>query len=109
MIRSGPGNAWRRLDYIQPVHLRAAAIPFEELIQVAAARKFARVADVSRAAAQEIGVERKDDGSLLHAVDGVDVAAEGQLRAFARAVAGGGVPLVPPGFRNRGQQRLNLC
>src|SRR5205814_9704172 len=95
MIRSGPGNAWRRLDYIQTVHLRAAAVPFEELVQVAAARKLSRVADVSRATAQEIRVEREDDVGLLRTIDRINVAAKGKLRAFARAVANGGLPLMP--------------
>src|SRR5438132_13939560 len=109
MICSRASDAGCRLDYIQPVHLRTAAIPFEELIQVAAAREFSGVTDVSRAATQKIGVERENDVGLLHAVNRVEVTAEGELRAFARAVADGRLPLVPLGFRKKRQQRLNLC
>src|SRR6267154_6783419 len=83
-------------------------IDFLGFVHIAAAREFSRVANVSRAAAQEIGIERKDDVSFFRTIDGVDVAAEGEFRAFARTIADSGLPLVPFGFRKKGQQRLNL-
>src|SRR5437016_8280985 len=103
MIRGRTGDAGRRLDHIQPVHGVAGAIQF------AAARGFLRVANVSRTAAQKVGIERKDDVSPLRAINRVEVAAEGELRALARAVTYGGLPLVPCGLRKKRQERLNLC
>jgi len=97
MIRGCSGDARRRLNHIEPIHRIVRAI------QLAAPREFSRVADVPRAAAKEIGIERKDDVSLFRAIDRVDVAAKGELRAFARAVADGGFPLVPLGLRKKRQ------
>jgi len=77
-------------------------------IQFAAAREFSRVANMSRAAAQEIGIERKNDVSILRAINRIDVASKGELRALARAVADSWLPLVPLGFRKQRQERLNL-
>src|SRR5258708_25769085 len=92
MIRGRTGDAGRRLDHIEPVHRVVRAI------QLAAAREFSCIAAVSRATAQEIRIERKDNVSLLRAINRVEVAAKGELRALARAVADGGVPPVPPGL-----------
>src|SRR6266849_2153944 len=103
MIRGRTGDAGRRLDNIEPVHRVSRAI------QLAAPREFSRVADVSRAAAQEIGIERKDNVSLLRPVNRVEVVAKGKLRTLARAVADGRLPLVPLGLRKKCQERLNLC
>ena len=114
VIRSRTGDAGRRLDHIQPIHFHfreyfiGKGVGFGPLAQQAAARKFSRVPDVPRAAAQEIGIERKDDVSLLRPVNRVDVTAECQLRALARAIADGGFPLMPLGFRKKRQERLNL-
>src|SRR5438067_10093028 len=108
MICSRASDAGCGFNHVQTVHLRAAAVPFEELVQVAAARKFSRVADVSRATAQEIRVEREDDVGLLRTIDRINVAAKGKLRAFARAVADGWLPLMPFSLRKKRQQRLNL-
>jgi len=58
---------------------------------------------VSRAATKEIGIERKDDVGLLRAINGVEVAAKGELRALARAVANSRLPLVPLGLRKKRQ------
>src|SRR5713226_464113 len=102
MIRSSTGDARRRLDHIEPVRRVTRAIQF------AAPRKFSRIPDVPRAAAQEIGIERKDDVSLLWPINRVEVAAKGELRALARAVADGRLPLVPLGLRKNRQERLNL-
>src|SRR5260370_31830511 len=102
-IMSGrTGCARRRLNHVAPVRGVAWSI------QLAAPRKFSRMPDVSWAAAQEIGMERKDDVSLGRAVNGVEVPAKGQLRALARAVADGRLPLVPLGLRKKRQERLNL-
>src|SRR5260370_5160111 len=102
-IMSGrTGCARRRRNHIAPVTRVAWSI------QLPAPRKFCRIPDVSWAAAQEIGIERKDDVSLLRAVNRVEVPAKGQLRALARAVADGRLPLVPLGLRKKRQERLNL-
>src|SRR5882762_7720013 len=63
---------------------------------------------MSRATAKKVRIERKDNVSLLGPVNSVEVASESKLRAFARAVADGGFPLVPLGLRKKRQQRLNL-
>ncbi len=102
MIRGRTGDAGRRLNHIEPVHRVTRAT------QLAAAREFSRVADVSRAATQEIGIERKDDIGLFREIHRVEVVAKGKLRAFTRAVADGGLPLVPFGLRKKRKERLNL-
>src|SRR5260370_31102244 len=95
MIRGRPGDARGRLDHIQPVHCVVRAV------QLAPSREFSRIADVARTAAQEIGIERKDDVRFFQAVNRVEVAAKGKLRALARAVADGSLPLVPLGLRTK--------
>src|SRR5260370_20664955 len=102
MIRGRAGNAGRRLNHIEPVHRVVRAS------ELAAPRKFSRVTDVSRAAAQEIRIERKDDVSFFRAVNRVEVAAKRKLGALARTVADSGLPLVPLGLRKKRQERLNL-
>src|SRR5882672_12282676 len=102
MIRGGAGNARSRLNHIEPIHRVGRAV------QLASARKFSGVANVSRAAAEEIRIERKDDVGLFRAVNRVEVTAESELRAFARAIADGGLPLMPFGLRKKRQERLNL-
>src|SRR5258706_15046962 len=67
MIRGRTGDAWRRLDDIEPVHR------IVRVIQLAPPRELSRVADVSPAATNEIGIERKDDDGLLPAVNVVQV------------------------------------
>jgi len=103
MIRSRSGDARSWLDDVEPVHRIVRAI------QLAAAREFSRVADVTGAAADEIRIERKDDVSLFWAVNRVEVTAESELRAFARAVADGRFPLMPLSLGKECQERLNLC
>src|SRR6266852_5534650 len=102
MIRGRPGDAGRRLNHIEPVHRVVRAS------ELAAPRKFSRVPDVPRAAAKEIGIERKDDVSLLRAINRVEVAAKRKLRALACTVADGRLPLAPLGLRKKRKQRLNL-
>src|SRR6267154_6287445 len=103
MIRGGAGNARSRLNHIEPIHRVGRAV------QLASARKFSGVANVSRAAAEEIRIERKDDVGLFRAVNRVEVTAESELRTFARAVADGRVPLMPLSLGKECQERLNLC
>src|SRR5712664_4133875 len=102
MIGGRPGDARSRLNHIEPVHRVVRAS------KLAAPRKFFRIPDVPRAAAKEIGIERKDDVSLPRAVNRVEVGAKRKLRAFACTVADSWLPLVPLGLRNKRQQRLNL-
>src|SRR5260370_9092678 len=109
MIRGRTGHTGCRLNHVQPVHLRAAAIPFEELIQIAAARKFPGVANVSRPTAQEIGIEREDDFGLFDTINRIEIAPESELRTLARAVTDRRLPLMPFSFRKSRQKRLNLC
>src|SRR5712664_1040621 len=79
MIRRRAGDARRRLHHIQPVHLVRNAV------QLATARKFSRVADVSRPAAEEIGVQREEHVRFFRAINSVDVISKRQLPTFARA------------------------
>src|SRR6267378_2230160 len=108
MIRGRTGHTGRGLNHIQAIHLAAKAIDYRELIQIAAARKFPDVANVSRPAAQEIGIEREDDFGLFDTINRIEITPESELRTLARAVADRRLPLVPFGFRKKGQQRLNL-
>ena len=109
MIGAGAGDARGRLDDIEPIHLISdCRLDWARFGQLAAARKFSGVANVAGAAAKEIGIEREDHFRFFHAIDGVEVAAEGKLRAFARAVAYGRLPLMPLGFRKERQDGLNL-
>src|SRR6266403_2289794 len=102
VIRGRTGHARRRLDDVEPVHGVMRSIQFAPL------REFSRIADVSRAAAQEIGIERKDNISLLRAINRVEVAAKSELGTLARAVTDSRLPLVPLGLRKKRQERLNL-
>src|SRR5258708_15345836 len=65
MIGRRACDAGRRLNDIQAIHLAAKAIDYRELIQIAAARKFSRIGNVSRSAAPKIRIERKDNVSFL--------------------------------------------
>src|SRR5277367_4183579 len=102
MIGAGAGDGRRRLDHVEPVHRVVRTV------QLAAAVKLPDVANVTRAARQEIGVQRKNNVSLFRTIDGADVATERQLAAFARAVAARRLPLVPLGARNLLQDTLDL-
>src|SRR5258708_18421557 len=63
MIRRRAGDARRRLDHIEPVHRVAWAIQFS------APRKFSRIPGWSRAAAQEIVIQRNNEVRLLHPIN----------------------------------------
>src|SRR5712664_1609671 len=108
MIRRRAGNARRRLHHVQPVHLAVSATDFYELIQFAAARKFSRVPDVSRTAAEKIGVQREDYIRFFRTINRVDVISKRQLRAFACAVADRWFPLMPFGLWIECKDRLDL-
>src|ERR1700674_3091900 len=99
MIRARTRHTRRRLDHVQPVHLATFAIDFRVLIELAAAVELFHVANMARTTGKEIGIEREDDLGLLRAVNGVDVIAKSELRAPARPVTDGRLPLVPLGLR----------
>src|SRR6267154_3702999 len=108
MIRGRTGHTGRGLDDIQAIHLAAGAIDYRELVQIPPPREFSCVANVSRTAAKEIRVERKNDVGPLDTINSIGVAAKSELRSFARAIANCRFPLVPFGLREKRQQRLNL-
>src|SRR6266851_8865910 len=108
MIRARARYARRRLNHIEAIHLAASATDFCELIQFATTRKLSRVPDVSRTAAEEIGIEREDHVGLFRTVNRVDVAPKSQLRALARAIAHRRLPPVPLGLRIQRGKRLGV-
>src|SRR3989442_2021859 len=108
MICAGTSHAWRRLDHIEPTHFATEAIEFGKLVELAPARKLSGIPNVSRAAAQEIRIERKNDFRHFGAINRIHVAAESELRALEYPVTKGGFPLVPFCLRIKRQNRLNL-
>src|SRR5947208_5376667 len=80
----------RALEHVEAVHLGRAG--------ARAGGEIAYVAQVGRAAAQEVGVEGQDHVAFREAVSGVDVVAEGEPRPGARRVAADRLPLVPARF-----------
>src|SRR6266404_2321569 len=108
MVGAGAGYRGRRLDDIEAIHLAAGAIAFAKLVELAAAIKLFHVADVPRSAGEEIGVQGEDYVRFFRPVHGVDVTTECQLGALARAVASGGLPLMPLRLRVKLQQVLQL-
>ena len=92
MIRSRSRGRGHRLDRVEPIHAIG-------LLGTPARREIARVADRSRSAAENIGVERQDDVGLAETVLRVDVLAESELRAAAHMLAACRIPLMP--FRGR--------
>ena len=86
-------HARRGLYNVQPVHRGARAV------QLATFVKLPRVPNVPRTAGEKIRIERQNDVRFSRTVNGVDVSPERQLRAFARAVAYGWLPMVPFGQR----------
>src|SRR5258708_9362649 len=95
MIRGRAGDRRRGLDNVQTIHLAAGTPCFLKLIQFAAAIKLLHVANMSRPAGQEIGIEREDDLGLLRTINRVDAAAEGKLAALARPAAACWFPMLP--------------
>ena len=92
MVGASAGRRRHALERVEPVHAIG-------LLGTPPRREVARVAQRARSAAEEVGVERQDDVGLLEAVLRVDVLAERQLRAGARVLAAGRIPLMP--FRGR--------
>ena len=91
----------RALEHVEAVHLGRAGAP--------AGGEVAHVAQVGRAAAQEVGVEGQDHLGVGEAVVGVDVVAEGEPRPGARRVAADRLPLVPARLGELAQERAELA
>lgn len=101
MVGVRAGDRERALHGVEAVQGTAVA-------RAAAAGELARVADVAGAAGDQVGVEDENDVGLLKVVDGVDVGAEREPRADARAVAANRLPLMPARLRQLGEERLDL-
>ena len=88
VIGARAGGRGHALDGVQPVHAIGLFGP-------PARGEVARVAKPARSAAEEVGVERQDHVGLIEPVLRLDVLAERELGAGARAVAARRIPLMP--------------
>ena len=82
MIRHRSRGGGRAFHHVEAVHGGFGAG------DAALVRKVARIADRARSGAEEIRVQGNDDLRLIEVINGVEVFAEGQLRAFARPYRG---------------------
>ena len=104
MVGGGPGQAWRALEDVKPVH-RCRGTAYAG---IAPRGKRSRVFQAAGAPCQEVGLERDDYVGFFQVIDRLEIITECETRPCEDRIARYCLVRVPPGFGKLFEQAAEL-